>query len=368
MTIAIQEARQSTAAFPAESSYASKKPAKRKKFLLLGTVLAAGAIWGGYRYAYGLTHEETNDAQVESRTVPILPRIGGYVEKIYVSDNQAVKSGDTLFVLDTRDLAIRLKLAQAKLVAALSDSRNGSADAGLSAARSQERIAKSNIAAAQARFDKAAKDLQRFRDLTVRDVVTRSQFDAAEFAYKEASASLNASKEQARALSYGVAGADAKLRVADARVLEAQAEVEAARLQLEYAVVRSPITGTVAKKGIELGQLVNAGQPLLFVVDDEEPWVIANFKETQTGKLAVGQRAEVTVDGLPGLELPGRIESIQPATGARFSLFPPDNAAGNFTKVVQRVPVKIILDRGSMPGKALKPGMSAYVTVLKKSA
>jgi membrane fusion protein (multidrug efflux system) len=367
MEIAIQETRHESAAIPAGLRNPSKAGAKRKKFLLLGALLAAGAIWSAYRYAYGLSHEETNDAQVESRTVPVLARIGGFVEKVYVADNQPVKSGDTLFILDTRDLEIRLKLAQAKLVAALSASRNGSADAGLAAARSQERIAKSNIAAAQARFDKAAKDLQRFRDLTARDVVTRSQLDAAEFAYKDASASLTASKEQVRNLSFGVAGADAKLRMADAGVLEAQAEVEAAQLQLVYAVVRAPITGTVAKKSLELGQLVSAGQPLLFVVDTQDPWVIANFKETQTAKLAVGQRAEVTVDGYPGLELHGRIESIQPATGARFSLFPPDNATGNFTKVVQRVPVKIILDPETQGGRDLKPGMSAYVTVFEKS-
>jgi membrane fusion protein (multidrug efflux system) len=335
----------------------------RKKTLAIAAAALAAAIFAGRKIVYGMRHETTDNAQVEGHVVPVLPKVGGFVEQVFVSDNQRVAAGDTLFLLDTREFNARLKQAEARLMAAISEARNGSAGAGLAMAKSQEAVSRSNIEAAKAKFDKAAKDVKRFRDLSARDVVARSQLDAAESAYREAEASLAAAREQARGSNFGVAGADARFRLADARVLEAQADLEAARLPLDYAVVRAPAAGTIARKNLEVGQFVNPGQPLMSIVDGRNPWIIANFKETQTARLAVGQAARITLDAYPGASFSGRIESIQEATGARFSLFPPDNAAGNFTKVVQRVPVKILLDADPAGTRSLRPGMSAFVAI-----
>jgi membrane fusion protein, multidrug efflux system len=348
---------------PDPHARSGKARRSRKKTLVIAAAALAAAYFGGRKILYGMSHETTDNAQVEGHVVPVLPKVGGFVERVFVSDNQRVSAGDTLFLLDTREFNARLKQAEARLMAAISEARNGSAGAGLAMAKSQEAVSKSNIEAAKAKFDKAAKDVKRFRDLSARDVVTRSQLDAAESAYREAEAALAAAREQARGSNFGVAGADARFRLADAKVLEAQADVEAARLPLDYAVVRAPAAGTIARKNLEVGQFVNPGQPLLSIVDGRNPWIIANFKETQTARLAVGQAARITLDAYPGAAFTGRIESIQEATGARFSLFPPDNAAGNFTKVVQRVPVKILLDADPAGTRSLRPGMSAFVAI-----
>jgi len=330
-------------------AHAHTKP--KKKFpvrnAILLVVAAAALGFGIPNLWYRHNHETTDDAQVEGHILPVIPRVGGYVEKVYVVDEQAVKAGDTLFTLDRRELEIRARQAEAELLAAEAAAKNGVAGAGVNVAETQKSVARSNL-------DKARKDLDRVRELNRKDIASKSQLDAAEAAYQAAS-------EQARSSVFGVEGANAQIRAADARLEAASAAVDAAHLQLSYAVVTAATDGHIAKKNLEPGQWVSAGQPVLSIVDDAPVWVVANLKETQLEKLRPGQAVEVEVDAFPGHPVKGEVESMQYATGSRFSLLPPDNASGNFTKVVQRVPVKIRLDNsGHLP---LRPGMSVSVSI-----
>jgi membrane fusion protein (multidrug efflux system) len=324
---------------------AKKKFPVRNAILLV--VAAAALGFGIPNMWYRHNHETTDDAQVEGHILPVMPRVGGYVEKVFVRDEQEVKAGDTLFTLDRRELEIRLRQAEADLLAAEAASKNGVAGAGVSVAETQKSAAQSNL-------DKARKDLDRVRELNRKDIASKSQLDAAEAAYQAAS-------EQARSSVFSVAGANAQIRAADARLEVASAALDAANLQLSYTVVVAATAGHVAKKNLEPGQWVSAGQAVLSIVDDAPVWVVANLKETQLDKVRLGQSVEVDVDAFPGEVVRGEVESIQYATGSRFSLLPPDNASGNFTKVVQRVPVKIRLDNTArLP---LRPGMSVSIAI-----
>jgi membrane fusion protein (multidrug efflux system) len=334
--------------------------------LVLLAALAVGLAVGVPTWWNHHNHESTDDAQLEGHILAVMPRVGGYVEKIHVSDEQAVKAGDTLFTLDRRELEIKERQAEAELMAAQAAAKGGVAGAGARAAESQKTTAQANLEAARATLDKTTQDLERMRQLSKQDIASKSQLEAAEAAHRSAQAAFAAASEQAKGSAYTIEGANAQVRAADARLAETQAALDAARLQLSYAVVTAAATGHVAKKNLEPGQLVSPGQPVMSIVDASPLWVVANFKETQLQRLRLGQSVEIGVDAYPKLQVRGEVASIQYATGARFSLLPPDNATGNFTKVVQRVPVKIRLT-GDTDESLLRPGMSVSVSVDVKS-
>src|SRR6266699_2007247 len=317
---------------------ARPKSPRRTVFMVMGVVLLALIAFGARKWWFGRSHVSTDNAQVDGHIVPVLGNVGGYVSEVRVAENQAVKAGDTLVVLDDRDFQARLAQTDADLAALLatvsSRTRVGQADAA--------------VAQAQANAIKAAADLARMEPLAAQNVVSQQQLDAARAASTAAAAQL--------------ASAQAALVGADARVAAARATRDQAALQLSYTRIITPSAGVVSKKAVELGQLVQAGQPLMAVVALEDIWVTANLKETETADVAPGDSVDFTVDAFNGRHFRGHVESISFATGAKFSLLPPDNATGNFTKVVQRLPVRVRPDIVPDRAHPLRPGMSVVVT------
>jgi membrane fusion protein (multidrug efflux system) len=311
---------------------------------------------------YYHNHETSDDAQVEGHILPVMPRVGGYVQKVHVIDEQKVMIGDTLFTLDARELEIKTRQAEADLLAAKAGSGEGVAGAGVRTAQSQKSTAQANLEAALSSLDKAKQDVERTRELSSKDIASKAQLDAAEAAYRSAKAGYNAAFELARGSTFNTQGAAAQARAADARLEAAQAAYDAALLQLSYAVVTASASGHIAKKNLEPGQWISAGQPVLSIVDDSPVWVVANLKETQLDHVREGQPVDIKVDAYSG-RLRGKVASIQYATGARFSLLPPDNATGNYTKVVQRVPIRIELGEDAEARLPLRPGMSVGVSI-----
>jgi len=320
------------------------KPGGRKRavFIIMGAVLLGLAAVGVRRWIYGFSHVSTDNAQVDGHIIPILPKVGGYVIEVRTDENRAVKAGDTLVVLDDRDYKARLAQAEADLAVALAGVSN----------RARVGQAEAQVAQAQANAEKAHADLERIKPLAEKDIVPKQALDAADAAARAADAAL--------------AAAQAALLGADARVAAARAMRDQAALNLSYARITAPSAGVVSKKTVELGQLVQPGQPLMSVVPLSEVWVTANLKETQIQDVTAGDPVDFTVDAYPGVHFCGKVESLSPATGAKFSLLPPDNATGNFTKVVQRVPVRIQLCGPQDLKHELRPGMSVVTTIQTK--
>ncbi|HET7630805.1 MAG TPA: HlyD family secretion protein [Gemmatimonadaceae bacterium] len=334
---------------------------------IIVVILLVALGWGVKAYLYARAHVSTDDAQVEGNMTPVLAKVGGYVQRLTVDDNQHV-AGDSLLVqIDTSEYALRLLQAQAELAAARAavtgPKGEGQAQAAVQGAISHEASLDAQIGAAQAEVTKTAADLARARELVAKQIVSKQQLDAAQAAADAAAASLQALRKQQVAAGSGVVAARAGVRLAEARLAAAQAAVVNARLQLSYTHVRAPMAGQVSRKQVEVGQLVQPGQPLMTIVSDTGVWIVANYKETQLTDIHVGEAVELEVDAYPGCEAEGSVESIAAATGAMFSLLPPDNATGNFTKVVQRVPVRIAVKQGCGPNRPLRPGMSVVTHV-----
>jgi len=349
------------------------RPASRRRRFILPVVavLAVLAIvWGVRKWSYGRSHESTDNAQVDGHLVPVLAKVGGYVTEVRVGENDPVKEGAVLVRIDDAEYKVRLAQAEADLAAAQSvaGSRGvtGQAEAQVQGAASQRLVVDAQIAAAEANRQKAVSDLARMKELADKQIVSRQQLDAAQAAADAAIANLDAVRRQAGAAGAGVANAEAGARFAQARLVAAIAARDNAALQLSYTSVTAPLSGVVSRKQVEVGQLVQPGQPLLTIVGDTGVWVAANYKETQLADVRVGSPAEIDVDAYPGCKAEGKVESIGAATGAKFALLPPDNATGNFTKVVQRVPVRIAVTRGCGTGQPLRPGMSVEAHVVTK--
>ncbi|MEO7986407.1 MAG: HlyD family secretion protein [Gemmatimonadales bacterium] len=350
---------------------ATAVPAARTRrwlpIVIIGLVLLIGGTWGVRRYIFGRHHVTSDNAQVDGHITIISPHISGFVSRVLVEDNQRVKAGDTLVVLDDRDFRVRLEQAEADLRTAQSSvsfkGRAGQAEAQLQATRAEAASAQAAIASAEAEYHKAAADLERYRGLAAQRIISAQQLDAAQAAEESAGANLEAARKQAAAAGSQVSASGAAVRGADAKLASAEADVANARLQESYATIIAPVDGIVARRSAEPGALVQAGQNLLSIVPDRDVWVTANLKETQLAQVRVGQTVEFTVDAYPDRTFGGKVESLSPATGARFALLPPDNATGNFTKVVQRVPVRIAVERPESGPTPLRPGMSVEITI-----
>jgi membrane fusion protein (multidrug efflux system) len=352
-----------------------KKQKKNKIFLtVLITLVVLGTVFGVYKYIHGQHHEETDDAQVEADINPIIPKVSGYVATLRVDDNQFVKAGDTLVVLDDRDLALRVEQAQAALENAkanVSSSGAGYETAQQSALSSSfnAQAAEGNIELAKVRLRRAESDFKRYEELLKSNSITKQQFEQAEAERDAAARQLEVAERQKEALLRESSArrsqsevSQRNISLAQTLVKEREADLAYAKLQLSYAYITAPISGVISRKNVQVGQFVQAGQALFALVDNKEKWVVANFKETQLEKMKPGQEVEVSVDAYPDEVFKGKIESISPATGAKFSLLPPDNASGNFVKVVQRVPVKIVLAE-SPHNETLRAGMNVDVDV-----
>ena len=377
---------------------------KKKIFpFVLGGILLTAAYFGFQKISHILNNEDTENSQLETNIIPILPKVGGYVMEILVKDNQLVKAGDTLVKIDDRDLKIKVLQAQIALKNAevnvsliasnagtsnanvsTSDASMQAQNAGIATATAQIATANANVESARIRVWKTTQDYNRYQTLSAQKSVTQQQFDQAKAEKETAESALEVtlkqvavaqsqaqvaekqafigSKQKAAAQTQ-VGSANQQVVLAGTQVEQRKAELELAKLQLSYSVITAPISGQVSKKSVQLSQLVNAGQPLMSIVDNQQIWVVANFKETQIGKMTVGQKVKVKIDAYKDREFEGTIESFAGATGAKFSLLPADNASGNFVKVVQRVPTKILITDKNTKETPLRPGMSAEVSV-----
>jgi membrane fusion protein (multidrug efflux system) len=385
--------------------------------VLVAVVAVAWWYYGG--------RESTDDAQIDGHITQVAASVGGRIIRVDVTDNQAVKAGAVLAEIDPRDYQAALDRAVAELASAQASAQAAQigvpiatteATSGVTTARSgleqaQAGIATSEheIASARARLASAeatlrqreaeatrtARDVERLKALIAKEEIPQQQYDAAvtgaeaaraaaeagRATVAEAQTAIAVAESRARQARAGASQAQASLRnaqtapqqvqatraqanVAEARVKQAEAVLAQARLNLEYTTVRAMTDGVISRKTVEVGQTVAPGQPLMALVDLDHLWVTANFKETQLRSVQPGRPVRVSVDALGGREFTGKVDSVAAATGARFSLLPPDNATGNYVKVVQRVPVKIVFDPGQDPEHRLRPGMSVTPTVL----
>ena len=394
--------------------------------LIIGAVLLLGLGVGVWAWSTS-ARENTDDAQVDAHVTQIAARVSGTVTSVAVDDNQLVEAGALLVQLDPRDYQVAVDKARAELadaeasaVAAQSfvpitsttaasnvTTARGAitqAHSGVAAAEKEIEAANARLITAQARQReaeanavKSARDVERLRGLLAKDEVSQQMFDTTMATATAQKAGVDSARSQVAEAEAGIRVAESKLaqaragedqahaemqtaqtgpsQIAAIKAKAAQAEAHAqqaratlaqAELNLQYATVKAPVRGVVSKKGINVGQVVQGGQPLLAIVQIDDVWVTANFKETQLKDMRPGQRTEIAVDAYGGRTYTGKVDSIAGATGARFSLLPPENATGNFVKVVQRVPVKIVLDPGQDPEHLLRPGMSVTPTVFLK--
>ena len=345
-----------------------KSSTKKKILVPIAGVLALILLfWAFQKWSYGRWHETTDNAQVDGHIVPVLAKVGGYVKTVSVNENDHVTAGKLLVQLDDADYRVRLQQAQADLAAAEATGGgggfSGQAQSQVQSATGQRAALDAQIGAARANANKADLDLARARELADKQIISKQQLDAAQAMAAVAHANLIAAERQAAAAGGTVNTAEAGVRVANARTLAARANAENSRLQLDYTRITAPASGEVSRKQVEVGQLVAAGQPLMSIVADTGVWVTANFKETQLATIRPGQPVEFEIDAYGGCVGEGKVASVSGATGAKFALLPPDNATGNFTKVVQRVPVRIAVTKPCAGNLPLRPGLSAVVHV-----
>ncbi|MES1938587.1 multidrug resistance protein K [Salinisphaera sp. T5B8] len=345
------------------------KNGKGKRVAVIAcTLVVLCAIGAGIWWWLNRDLVSTDDAFVQADIVQVAPRVTGTVAEVYVRDNQHVEKGEALFTLDPADFRVRLASAEASLQAAkaayAASQRELEVTRQTSGADTQS--AEAALETARAEASRAAADAQRYRKLYAKREVSRQRLDQANTTATSAAARVReaqAQLKQAQTAPDQIARSQSRAESAQARIAEAAAQVEQARLNLSYTEIRAPQAGKVAQKSVLAGSHVNAGQAALAVVADD-PWVVANFKETQLSRMRVGQPVRIEVDAFPDREFEGRLQSIQSGTGPTFSLLPPQNATGNFVKIVQRVPVKIVFERnGQLDGVELAPGMSAVPTV-----
>jgi membrane fusion protein, multidrug efflux system len=369
----------------------------RSRWIVAAAVVVATA--GAIAWWHFSGRESTDDAQIDGHIVPVSPRVGGTVEAVKVADNQFVDEGTVLVLIDVRDYQVAVQRAKADLAEAEASaeaarttvpvtstttaSQVSTAESDIGTAQAHLRSAQARLNDAQAKEKKAEQDLARIRQLHAKDEVSQQEFDNAVLAAESARTTREAAQAAVKEAEEGVAAAGARLAQAktapqqigimraraasaEARVVQVRATLARAQLDLDYATVKAPAAGYVSKKTVEVGQVVQPGQPLMAIVPLHDIWVTANFKESQLRKIRPGQRAEVAVDAYGGRRYQGHVDSISPATGARFSLLPPENASGNYVKVVQRVPVKILIEQGQDPEHVLRPGMSVVPTVFVK--
>ncbi len=352
-----------------------KSKIKPLNLIIVLAVLIIASIFGVRAWHKAQHHETTDNAQIDATITSVRSAVSGFVKEVKFKENQFVKKGDTLVVID--DVDYKAKVAQAKSLlqaaeaqtgisrsAAMAAERNAAASS-MNAAALQE-----NINASSARFTKAQKELTRIEKMFEEGSATQQQFDAARAEWQSANAMVEMAKRQYTASGSQAAGTQSsaqaqqgQVSVAAALVQQRMAELELAETQLKYTVIIAPYDGIVSKKSVEVGQLIQYSQPVCSAVETNDLWVVANFKETQLTKIRVGQKVDIRLDAYPDMKLTGEVESIGGATGARFSLLPPDNATGNFVKVTQRVPVRIRLNQYSDKEHLLTPGLSVFADV-----
>jgi len=340
----------------------TKKKPNRVLPIILGVILIAGVIFGIKEYIYYGKHIDTDDAQIDGDISPVVARVGGYVDSIYFQENTHVNKGQQLVKIDDQDYKVKVEQAQAAKTGASANINVGQSQIFENAANSASARAKVESAAAQ--LEKVKKDYARYSNLVTDGSITRQQFDQSKADLETAEANYKAAEDQYKAAQEQVGATKNQLNVTNTGVTQKQVDVDYAKLQLSYTNIKAPSSGIVSKKNVQVGQLVQAGQTLFSIVNDSSIYITANFKETQLDKIRPGQKVNIDVDAYPDLKIEGSVYNFSPATGAKFSLLPPDNATGNYVKVVQRIPVKIKINASKEVMDKLRPGMSVSVSVI----
>ena len=354
-----------------------RRPSLLRKLVLL-LVAAAAAGWAFHFVRHILTHQETEDAYVTGTIHTVSSRLPGVVTEILVAENTDVAANQPLVRLDTRDLDLRCEQAQvaiqqAKAQVAQADAKLAEVVAQNELAKSGVSLAKANVVRDEARVAKAHRDLKRAEGLKAlgQGAMSEADYDGAKSTVETSEATLSATQASLEAAKAYIGTAEARETFAHAEIEAAKAQMKAAEsglkdaeLQRSYATIYAPVAGRISRKAAEVGNRIQAGQAL-FALVEPDVWVQANFKETQLAGLKAGSEVDIEVDAVPGRHFKGHIDSFSAASGAQFALLPPDNATGNFTKVVQRVPVKILFDKASIADvrDQIRPGISVVVSI-----
>lgn len=343
-----------------EHSTPSSPKSKRPLIIVLAVVVMA-AFFGGRKVMHNLAYETTDNAQIESRSVPVISRVAGYVDSIAIDDYGKAEAHQLLIKIDDKEYELAVIQAKADLLNAQADLAN--AQASLKNAQANRKLSSANADVQQTKLSKAKADLNRDEALFKENAITQKQVDDTKATYDAASKQYTANLEQVNLASTQVLTAEAQVLKAKALIETREALVDQAKLKLSYCQITAPVTGRIGKRNIERGQFIQAGAPLFAVVNDEKFWLVANFKETQLEKMKEGQTVDIKLDGYPDVEIKGKVASFSQATGSKFALLPADNATGNFVKVTQRVPVKIELVNPDQYKNILRAGLSAEVEV-----
>jgi membrane fusion protein (multidrug efflux system) len=314
------------------------------------------------RWVGTASRQNTNDAYVRGDVTPLSVRVEGYVRDVPVTDFQSVKKGDLLIQIEDADYRARVALAEADLLAAQAAIENIKAHK--SAQKAQVTDAEAAIAGTEADADRTRLEAERQRALLTSTYGTPQRVEQANAEARRFTATLASKRAELDVQRRQLAVLDTQELELRAAVKAKEAQLELARINLAFTTIAAPVGGVVSERGVRPGQYVHVGSQIISVVPLDTVWVVANFKETQLTHVVVGQQAEIRVDTYPGTVVKAKVESVAPASGAQFSLLPPDNATGNFTKVVQRIPVKLVLDAGNPLAGKLRPGMSVDATIL----
>ncbi len=353
-------------------------PPKKVKWILLPLLLICGGVAVFFYLRYTRTHISTDDAYVDGRVHIIASKVSGTVKLLHVQDNQFVKRGDLLLEIDPLDYEVKTREAQAALET--ERTRLGEIREKVETAKKQLVEAQAGVATARAELElqmanlkQAETDFRRAEFLVKKDLIAKQEFDHAKTAFEVAAAQVKAGRDRVKQLEASLDTQQALIRQTEAGlppqealVRQRQATLKSAQLNFAYTKLFAPVDGYITKRTVESGNQIQPNQPLMAVVplDPENIWITANYKETELRNVRPGQRAVIRVDTYPDKIFRGRVDSIMAGTGSVFSLFPPENATGNFVKVVQRIPVKIVLEKGADPGHLLRVGMSVVPTIL----
>ncbi|HUI68059.1 MAG TPA: HlyD family secretion protein [Nitrospirota bacterium] len=344
------------------SRQASVKTWSIRAAVIIGLVVCL--VYGTKKISYYMAHESTDDSFIDGVVVPISSEVKGRVTKVLVSDNQLVRAGEALVEIAADDYGTLVQARQdamSRITAEQEEIRASIKVKTMALAR-----ARADLEAAVTSAALAQKELMRSKELRKKEVISQSQFDQAEARWEDTAARKDSASASVDEIKAAIEALEAQLTTQKFKIREAGTALSLARLDLGRTTITAPVSGRIAKKNVDEGKYAQPGQPLLSIVDDGDLWVVANFKETQIAHMRPGQAVDITVDAYPGVVFKGHVDSFQPGTGAVFSLLPPQNATGNFVKVVQRVPVKILIDSKPDPAYPLRPGLSVYPSVAVK--
>jgi len=343
------------------NSTTSKKQKFPIKLVVIVLIVAIAGYIAYQKISFAIHHESTDNAQVETQIVPVLPRVSGYVKTLTIKDYDTVKAGDLLVELDDAELQSQLAEQEADYSQSAIDIIN--AKALLEQAIVSLNVNKVSIEISNTKKQKALDDYNRDKNLYASEAITKKQLDESKFNYETATKQWDNTINDLKSADSRLPVLNAAVQKAESGIAVKKAKIAQTKLKLTYTKIYAPVAGKIGKKSISVGQFVQAGSPLFSIVNDSDYWIVANFKENQIRKLYIGKEVEIKLDAFPDIIIAGTIASLSDATGAKFALLPPDNSSGNFVKVTQRVPVKIKINNTEKYKNILRAGLSAEVIV-----